>query len=373
MIPSTKKCFRVLLPALLALSSSMGAAAMVGCSAADGSAEQGTEAISNAAARTPLTLNDDERREMVSKKTTCPFVGTALALKKLLTFGTKQSPFARIVGDGSIGAVGDTGGGDLSLGFRVVARGNHHKAPDGTEAPDGMFSLDFPTTQGAHAAHSFILMGNPHAKNSGRLDASNLDRLILEKGSGGHAEVAANGALVVRRSELGKFVAQNVACDPNAVVDGWTLVSLLGRDLVDFTDHGFSATKDVLEGGSSSSSQITQLLQDLVHIATQNNLVGSVGEFGLLTMFLAPSPNTVIMDDGEPALAVDDITMLFAGKQDPATGKYDPLTRNFPPGWGTSPRTNLDFLQHSVHILHTAALAHIGHEFRRDATCPTMK
>lgn len=363
---SKKTWLRLTLPALLAIASSAG----VGCSAAAGGADESSEAVS-VNTKTPVALTDDERREMVGKKTTCPFVGTALALKKLLVFGTKDTPFARIVGDGSIGAVGDTGGGDLSLGFRVVARGNHHKAPDGTEAPDGMFSLDFPTTQGAHPAHSFILMGNPHTRGSGRLDANNLGRLVHDKSEGGHAETAANGELVVRRSELGKFIARNVACDPNSVVDGWTLVSLLGRDLTDFTAHGFSAVKDVLEDGSTSSSQITQLLQDLVHIATQNNLVGSVGEFGLLTMFLEPSPNTVMMDDGEPGLAVRDIEMLFAGKKDPATGKYDPLTRSFPPGWGTTPRTNLSFLKHSVFILRTAALAHLDREFSRDATCPT--
>ncbi len=355
----------LILPAVLAFSST-GA---IGCSSAAGNAEDGSEASSKVSS-TPITLTDGERREMVGKKTTCPFVGTALALKKLLVFGTKDSPFARIVGDGSIGTVGDTGGGDLSLGFRVVARGNHHKAPDGTEAPDGMFSLDFPTTQGAHPAHSFILMGNPRTRDSGRLNADNLGRLIDERSSGGHAEVAPNGTLVVRRSELGKFIARNVACDPNSVVDGWTLVTLLGRDLGDFTEHGFTAVRGALADDATRSHNVTQLMQDLVHIATQNSLVASVGEFGLLTMFLAPSPNTVTMDDDEPALAVSDIEALFAGKKDPQTGKYDPLTRSFPPGWGTTPRTNLDFLQHSVHILHTAALAHIGREFRRDSTCP---
>jgi hypothetical protein len=87
-------------------------------------------------------------------------------------------------------------------------------------------------------------------------------------------------------------------------------------------------------------------------------------------MFLAPSPNTVMMSDGEPALAVDDITMLFAGKKDPETGAYDPLTRSFPPGWGTSPRTNVDFLWHSVFILRAAAGAYLAHDFTRDDTCP---
>jgi len=356
----------ILLPALLA--TSIGSAA--GCSASAGNSENGSEAATAANTTTPLVLSDDERRDMVSKKTTCPFVGTALALKKLFVFGTKDSPLARIVGEGSVGQVGDTGGGDLSLGFRVVARGNHHKAPDGTESPEGMFSLDFPKSLGAHPAHSFILMGNPKTRNSGRLNADNLDRLINDKANGGHAEAAPNGTLVVRRSELGKFVARNVACDPNSVVSGWTLISLLGRDLVDFTENGFSTVQGVLTDGSATDAQITQLLQDLVHIAVQNSLVASVGEFGLLTMFLAPSPNAVTMDDGEPAIAASDIKLLFAGKQDPTTGKYDPLTRSFPPGWGTTPRTNLDFLRHAVFILHAAATAHLEHQYRRDDSCP---
>jgi hypothetical protein len=355
---------RMMLPVLLAVSS----APAVGCSGSGSSSEDSASASTAAA---PLTLTDGERRDMVSKKTTCPFVGTALALKKILLFGTKDTPLARIVGDGSIGAVGDTGGGDLSLGFRVVARGNHHKSPNGTEAPDGMFSLDFPNSLGAHPAHSFILMGNPRTANSGRLDENNLGRLTALQADGGHAELAANGSLVVRRSELGRFISRNVTCDRNSVVNPWTVATLLGKDISEFTDHGFDAVRSVLDDGSADSSQITQLIDDLVRIAVQNSLVASVGEFGLLTMFLAPSPNTVTMDDGEPALAVDDITGMFAGKKDPQTGKYDPLTRTFPPGWGTTPRTNVDFLRHSVFVLRSAALSYMSREFRRDATCPT--
>src|SRR5512140_3673702 len=116
MTTSKKNWLHLMLPAVLAVA---GAGVGLGCSGGAGSSDEGTAADSVGHAATPITLNDDERREMVSKKTTCAFVGTALALKKLLVFGTKDTPLARIVGEGSIGAVGDTGGGDLSLGFRV--------------------------------------------------------------------------------------------------------------------------------------------------------------------------------------------------------------------------------------------------------------
>lgn len=324
-----------------------------------------------------LNLTDDQRRDMVSKKTTCPFVGTALAMKKIFAYGTLADPVALIAGlpgtaalsaaqEGS--AVKAGGAGDLPQGFRIVARGNHNTGGDGVRAPEGMFSLDFPNSQGAHAAHSFILMGNPRALDSGRLTEQNLGRLINEKSKGGHAELV-NGKLVVRRSELGNFVARNVACDPHAVSISrgpFGFVSLLGGDIVEFTERAATLTLSKLSG-SMSEPEKTQLLEGMLQIATRNNLVGSAAEFGLLTSALEGSTNAVTLSNGERALSVDDIEGIFAGKK--VDGKYDPLTRRLPPNWETTPKTTVRFLINTVEILKVAGLQNLANTYEADNTC----
>jgi hypothetical protein len=348
------------------------------CSSAGESDASGESNMTAAISENRLELTDDQRRELVSKKATCPFVGTALALKKIAVYGSLLAPFVGIAdGPGNVLAVGNTGGGDIGEGFRVVARANHHLSPTGEEAPNGMFSLDFPASRGAHAAHSFILMGNPRSQTSGRLSAENLERLINLKSEGGHAERAPNGSLVVRRSELGRFVARNVACDPNAVTSAttpFTRATLLGVDLADFERRVFNVLALKLDSGDKSV-EVSSALEDLVQIAVGNQLIASVSEFSLLMMFLGPSTETVTMPDGEPALSVSDITAMFAGEK--RDGTYDPLTRHFPANWETTPKTIVDLVRHLVHVLHAAAGSQLSGEFRDNTnhvhdypTCP---
>lgn len=367
---------RILIAALLSLTSTLCVAACSSVEEED-AGDPSAAAISDDQGR--LELTDDQRRQIVTKRTTCPFVGTAMALKKIIAYGSVSNPFARISdGAGSIAAVGNAGGGDLGEGFKIVARANHHQSPiNREEASKGMFSLSLPGSLGAHAGHSSILMGDPRSPTSGRFSEENLNRLIQPKGSGGHAERAANGALVVRRSELGKFVARNVACDPRAITAStkpFALVSLLGRDLADFSERAFNVITLKLEGGDDSQ-EMTKLLEDLVQIAVSNNLVGSAAELGLLMTFLGPSDASVEMADGEPALAVSDIEGIFAGEK--RNGSYDPLTRRFPANWETKPKTIVDLLKHTIFVLKSAAVSHLGGEFRDNAnregdypTCP---
>lgn len=326
-------------------------------------------------------ISDEQRRELIAKKSTCPFVGASLAMKKLYVYGSLVDPVAVIAGPpggsslapaqrGSAVAAG--GPGSLAQGFRIVARGNHNRSGAGVSAPEGMFSLDFPNSRGAHAAHSFILMGDPRTRDSGRLDETNLHRLIDEKSSGGHAEWA-DGKLVVRRSELGKFVARNVACDPNAVSLARTpfgLLTMLGGDIAEFTRTAAELALSKL-AGQLTEEEKTRMLEDLLKIAVRNNLVGSAGEFGLLMTALGGSPNAVVLPSGERALAVADIEAIFAGKK--VNGKYDPLTRTLPPNWDTTPRTMTQFLVDTLQILKVAGLANLADEYHRDATCPEMK
>src|SRR5688572_16685852 len=117
--------------------------AATGCSPSGAGVGEGDE--SALSAREVLDLSDDQRREIVSKKATCPFVGTAVALKKLIVYGTLENPFANIgSGPGNAAEIGNLGGGDLGEGFRIVARANHHVDATGAEAPEGKFSLLFP-------------------------------------------------------------------------------------------------------------------------------------------------------------------------------------------------------------------------------------
>ena len=354
----------------VALVTLLAATAIVGCSAspedeADTSSE---EAVSG---KPKLTLTDDQRRELVSKKATCPFVGTAVAMKKIFVYGTLSDPFAVIAGGAGSSAfaaakpgsaVAAGGAGDLAQGFRIVARGNHNKSGSGTQAPEGMFSLDLPNSLGAHAAHSFVLMGNPRVRDSGRLNEKNLSRLLNEKARGGHAELS-GGKLVVRRAELGQFVARNVACDPNAVSISRTpfgLVSLLGGDIADFTRSAGALAIGKLSG-SASESEKTELLESMLKIAVRNNLVGSAGEFGLLMTALEDSPNAVTLPNGEKALAATDIEALFAGKK--VDGKYDPLTRTLPSNWDSTPKTLTRFLINTLEILRVAGLENLAETY----------
>jgi len=343
------------------------ATAIVGCSAST-EGEEDTSSEEAVSGKPKLTLTDDQRRDMVSKKTTCPFVGTALAMKKIFVYGTLSDPFAVIAGGAGTpafasakpgSAVAAGGAGDLAQGFRIVARGNHNKSPSGTQAPEGMFSLDFPNSVGAHAAHSFVLMGNPRVRDSGRLNEKNLARLLDEKTKGGHAELVA-GKLVVRRSELGQFVARNVACDPNAVSISRTpfgFASLLGGDIVEFTRSAASLTLTKLSG-SASEGEKTQLLESMLKIAVRNNLVGSAGEFGLLMTALEGSPNAVTLPSGEKALAASDIEALYAGKK--VDGKYDPLTRSLPSNWDSTPKNLTRFLVNTLEILKVAGIENLA-------------
>src|SRR5262249_27018608 len=148
------------------------------CAQAGDDTEQGDSHLESAP-----PASDDNRAAIVEKKATCPFVGTAVALKKLLVLGSDR-PLAPIEGQGSVAELGDLGGG--ALGRKVLTSspgGNHHfMLPSGANAsdpaakldtavPPNTFSLDFPGSQGSHPGHSGILQddakGAPTKLDSG--------------------------------------------------------------------------------------------------------------------------------------------------------------------------------------------------------------
>src|SRR5262249_28519748 len=123
-----------------------------------------------------LTLDPKARDMMVETKATCPFLGSLVHQEFLSVRGTTGNPLARIE---DIRHLGNEGGGDLGDLLVLFATGNHAmmRNDSGTaldvRAPDGLFSLELPGSQGSHPGHSGILQGDPTTLASGRFSQEN--------------------------------------------------------------------------------------------------------------------------------------------------------------------------------------------------------
>jgi len=112
-----------------------------------------------------LSLSEETKREIVERKVTCPFLGSAVAQKFLDVRGETTNPLASIE---DVRKLGNTGGGDLGDILVVFASGNHAfmRGDSGKldkRAPPGLFSLELPGSQGSHPGHSGILQGDPRS------------------------------------------------------------------------------------------------------------------------------------------------------------------------------------------------------------------
>ena len=110
---------------------------------------------------TALTLTDQVSDQMVRKKVTCPFLGSAVHQKFLAVRGDADNPLASIE---DVRRLGNSGGGDLGDLLVMFASGNHAfmRGDDGKlseKVPNGLFSLELPGSQGSHPGHSGILQG----------------------------------------------------------------------------------------------------------------------------------------------------------------------------------------------------------------------
>ena len=159
----------------------------------------------------PVSLSQNERNQIAEKMATCPFVGTAVATGQLKVLNSAENPLASI---DEIARLGDLGGGDLGTHvLKLFARGNHSRwvmPADNVDAfvPTGTFSLLFGGSQGAHAGHSGILLGNPNEVGRGRVDEVAFDRLAEHADSDGRLSI----------DSIGDFIADNLKRDPNANV-----------------------------------------------------------------------------------------------------------------------------------------------------------
>jgi len=275
---------------------------------------------------TPVPLSEEQRKEIGERMATCPFVGTAVATGQLEVRNSAEAPLAAI---DDIARLGDRGGGDLGTRvLKLFARGNHSRwvVPEegaGPFVPDGLFSLLFGGSQGAHAGHSGILLGDPNEVGRGRLDQAQLDRLA------GHAD--RDGRLSI--DSVGDFIADNLKRDPDAQI-------LPVRKLIGDVARLLKELKDVVLGGDEADD--TEAVEALTKLLGEDHLMGSAGEWGLLFAFLKNSPNS---DDGD--IALSDVRAMFVDKR-------------FPAGWETWKKSALSWINATRQLATDAALAYHG-------------
>jgi len=110
-----------------------------------------------------IDLSDEQKTFVVERKATCPFIASAVSQGYLAVRNDAQNPLASIE---DVRTLGNTGAGDLGDLLVFFASGNHafmrgNSGKLDVRAPGGLFSLEFPGSQGSHPGHSGILQGNP--------------------------------------------------------------------------------------------------------------------------------------------------------------------------------------------------------------------
>jgi hypothetical protein len=280
-----------------------------------------------------VSLSDNEKASVVERKVTCPFVGSAIAQGELAVRNDANNPLASIE---DIRALGNSGGGDLGDFLVLFAAGNHAFMRGGTgkldaPAPVNLFSLELPGSQGSHPGHSGILQGDPEALDSGRFSEPDFERLLSHAKDG-----------VIKRSDVGRFIAENLVRDPKSKVADLNTAELLAGDVLDLVETAGSALANKLFGSDKGGGTTHREIEEkLTKIGGENNLVGSSGEFGLLFAFLVNKPGArKIM--GEPALNVDDLKTMFVDKR-------------LPQGWETWKKSRVDWVTNTTGLLVSAA------------------
>ena len=279
-----------------------------------------------------IELSDDEKALLVERKATCPFIASAVTQGDLPVRNRANDPLASI---DDVRRLGNTGGGDLGDLLVVFASGNHAfmLGDSGTlslPVPSGLFSLEFPGSQGSHPGHSGILQGDPEAPGSGRLSEPDFARLTSRAQDGW-----------IRRSDVGRFIAENLLNDPKSKVADLNTAALLGNDVMELVESAGSALISKLFGsGKDTGVTHRDVEEKLTKLTGEDNLVGSAGEFGLLFAFLANRPGAREIG-GEPAVSVDDLKTMFVDKRLPA-------------GWETWKKTRIDWVRNTTGLMISA-------------------
>lgn len=280
-----------------------------------------------------VELSGDEKSLLVERKATCPFIGSAVAQGKLAVRNDAKDPLASIE---DVRRLGNTGGGDLGDLLAVFASGNHAfmQGDSGKldkRVPSGLFSLEFPGSQGSHPGHSGILQGDPQIPGSGRLSDPDFARLTSRAKDGW-----------IKRSDVGRFIAEDLLKDARSKVFGKNTSALLASDLVRFVETiGPALMSKLFKSDEDASTAHRDLEEKLTRLLGEDNLVGSAGEFGLLFALLANKPGTKEID-GEPAVAVQDLKAMFVDKR-------------LPDGWESWKKTRVDWVKNTTGLLISAA------------------
>jgi hypothetical protein len=284
-----------------------------------------------------VALNGNEIAVLVQKKVTCPFIGSAVAQGILAVRNDARDPLAGIE---DVRELGNTGGGDLGDLLVLFAAGNHRYMQGSSGkldkiVPPGLFSLEFPGSQGSHPGHSRILQGDPASPGSGRLSEVDFVRLTSRANEGW-----------ITRSDVGRFIAENLFKDPKSKVFDKSTATLLASDLLGFVESIGPALMNKIFGSDEDAGKDLQNLEEqLTKLLGEDNLVGSTGEFGLLFAFLANKPGAEEVD-GEPAVYVQDLQAMFVDKHLPA-------------GWEDWKKTRVDWIKNTTGLLISA-----GKEYR---------
>lgn len=289
-----------------------------------------------------VELGGDELAKLVEKKATCPFIGSAITQGALPVRNSVADPLASVE---DVRALGNSGGGDLGDLLVLFASGNHAlmRGSSGQldqPVPAGLFSLAFPGSQGSHPGHSGILQGNPSVPDSGRFSADDFARL---------AALGRDGW--IRRSDVGRFIADNLLRDPAARVFGAEVAKLLASDLLALAEStGTAWMRRIFGSDDDRQGAHRDMEEKLTRLLGQDNLVGSAGEFGLLFAFFANRPDAREVD-GEPALAVADLQAMF-------------LHKRLPDGWDTWKKARIDWVTNTTALLVAAAREYLARKPR---------
>jgi hypothetical protein len=160
----------------------------------------------------------------------------------------------------------------------------------------------------------------------------------------GRLAAPANGGLI-KRSDVGRFIAENLKRDPASKVSGTSVAKLLIEDLGAVLGAAGAALIGLVQL-KGATAELRTLEVKLTKLTGEDNLVGSAGEFGLLFAFLAHSPRSREVD-GEPALSFEDVRTMFVDKR-------------LPEGWETWRKTRVDWMVHTASLVASAA-----REFRK--------
>ena len=279
-----------------------------------------------------VVLTDAQRAALAAEKATCPFIASAVSEGKLQVRNAADNPLASI---DDVRRLGNSGGGDLGDLLAFFATGNHGfmRGDSGRldrRAPSGLFSLEFPGSQGSHPGHSGILESDPNKPGSGRLSPAELARLV----------VRAEGGLI-KRSEVGRFIAENLRRDPDSKVFGKRVALLIASDLAGFVNATGPALLGRLLGSDMEARAAHRDWEaKLTKLLGEDNLVGSAGEWGLLFAFFANKPGAMDLD-GEPTVTVEDLQGMFVHKR-------------LPPGFETWKKLRIDWVTHTTALLISA-------------------